>query len=146
MITGLWGLFLYSHMQIKPGNHGHNLFRCVCIDRNKNISIKKKMAETGDQADQPSVERSCSNFLATISAQQPVDLGACKPLFKHLYNYAICCGDSWSDGFWEKTLWGWGIIKQCQAQVYWIRGFRLRKRGKFLPAVARTFTCRRRWL
>jgi len=33
------------------------------------------MAETRDPADQPSVERSCSNFLATISAEQPVDLG-----------------------------------------------------------------------
>jgi len=33
------------------------------------------MAETGDQADQPSVERSCSNFLATISAQQPLIWG-----------------------------------------------------------------------
>ena len=35
----------------------------------------RKMAETGDPADQPSVERSCSNFIATISAEQPVDLG-----------------------------------------------------------------------
>jgi len=45
------------------------------------------VAETVDPADQPSVERSCSNFLATISAEQPVDLGACKPLFKHLRNH-----------------------------------------------------------
>jgi len=50
------------------------------------IFHSSKMAETGDPADQPSVERSCSYFLATISAEQPVELGACKPLFKHLRN------------------------------------------------------------